>query len=219
LVCIFLFIAYFLDNLFPCVAGTIIIFFLFSCLIFRFCILILFYGLLIVRLDLVLTLKQVNWNNNIWSVSSPRFILLPLLWMQIILISFFICWFLFSTGFAPLWFTTNTFFSSYECCKTTIHDFWDFFVFGTAWSSLLCWSATWFKEFSTVLSFCCFPTTCLLQPNFNFHLGLRELVLHGFDIPQKFHLFSLQLWYSDQRLSLENYATWYNSQRSENGHI
>ncbi|WJX41122.1 hypothetical protein P8452_28525 [Trifolium repens] len=38
--------------------GTIIIFFLFSCLIFRFCILILFYGLLIVRLDLVLTLKQ-----------------------------------------------------------------------------------------------------------------------------------------------------------------
>jgi hypothetical protein len=67
---------------------------------------------------------------------------------------------------------------------TRLLRFFLFLCFGTAWSSLLCWSATWFKEFSIVLS--SFPTTCLLQPNFNFHVGLRELVLHGFDIPQKF---------------------------------
>jgi hypothetical protein len=122
LVCIFLFKAYFLDNLFPCVAGTIIIFFLFSCLIFRFCILILFYGLMIVRLDLVLTLKHVNWKTMLFSavqcletITFDQYQasgLFCYLYFECKLFSFlfFICWFSLSTGFAPLWFTINTYF-------------------------------------------------------------------------------------------------------------
>jgi hypothetical protein len=145
-------------NLFPCVAGTIIIFFLFSCLIFRFCIMILFYGLLFVRLDLVLSLKHVNWKTMLFSAvqcletkTFDQYQASGSDYFECKLFSFlfFICWFSLSTGFAPLWFTINTYFflwmlQNYHTWLFEIFLFL-FLCFGTAWSSLLCWSATWFK--------------------------------------------------------------------------
>jgi hypothetical protein len=121
---------------------------------------------------------QCVWNNNILSVSSLRFILVPLLGMRIIFISFFLDFLLYDLPLILIF--------SCECCKT-INDGRDFFCFNFCvfWDSLvglfvmlirdLVWRITFFLNL--FLQHVCYV------PNFIFYVVL-ELVLDWLGIPQ-----------------------------------